>query len=328
MKRRNLIAAATAAAGLGALPQAVRAQAYPAKPITVIVPFAAGGPTDALARVLCQRMGEALGQQMIIDNIGGAGGTIGVAKAARAAPDGYTVLFTHMGTLAVNIALYKSLPYDSQKDLEPVGLGGTNPMVLVAKKDLPAKDFAEFLVWVKANEKKAQYGMAGIGAASHLGGLMLNSMMKVDVLEIPYKGTGPALNDLVSGQFDYMVDQAVNVLPQIQGGTIKPLGVSTLKRLPQLPNVPTIDEAGLKGYEVTIWNGFFAPKGTSKEIVAKLNQALLATLADDKIRVRLTELAVDLPSAAEASPDGLRDTLKASIDKWVPAVRAAGVKPE
>ncbi|MFO1083652.1 MAG: tripartite tricarboxylate transporter substrate-binding protein [Reyranellaceae bacterium] len=328
MHRRKLIASATAAAGLAAVPQGVRAQAYPAKPITVIVPFAAGGPTDALARVLCQRMGEALGQQMIIDNIGGAGGTIGVAKAARAAPDGYTLLFTHMGTLAVNIALYKSLPYDSQKDLEPVGLGGTNPMVLVARKDLPAKDFGEFLTWVKANQKKAQYGMAGIGAASHLGGLMLNSMMKVDVLEIPYKGTGPALNDLVSGQFDYMVDQAVNVLPQIQGGNIKALGVSTLKRLPQLPNVPTIDEAGLKGYEVTIWNGFFAPKNTSKEIVAKLNQALLATLADDKIRARLTELAVELPSAAEASPDALRNTLKASIDKWVPAVRAAGVKPE
>ena len=328
MKRRNLIAAASAAAGLAALPQGARAQAYPTKPISVIVPFAAGGPTDALARILGQRMGEVLGQQIIIDNVAGAGGTIGVAKAARAAPDGYTLLFAHMGTLAVNIALYKSLPYDSQKDLEPIGLGGTNPMVLVAKKGLPAKDFAEFLAWVKANQKKAQYGMAGIGAASHLGGLMLNSMMKVDVLEIPYKGTGPALNDLVSGQFDYMVDQAVNVLPQIKAGNIKALGVTTLKRLPQLPDVPTIDEAGLKGYEVTIWNGFFAPKGTSKDVIAKLNQALLTTLADDKIRVRLTELAVDLPSAAEASPDALRTTLKASIDKWVPAVQAAGVKPE
>ena len=328
MKRRNLIAAASAAAGLAALPQGARAQAYPTKPISVIVPFAAGGPTDALARILGQRMGEILGQQIIIDNVAGAGGTIGVAKAARAAPDGYTLLFAHMGTLAVNIALYKSLPYDSQKDLEPIGLGGTNPMVLVAKKGLPAKDFAEFLAWVKANQKKAQYGMAGIGAASHLGGLMLNSMMKVDVLEIPYKGTGPALNDLVSGQFDYMVDQAVNVLPQIKAGNIKALGVTTLKRLPQLPDVPTIDEAGLKGYEVTIWNGFFAPKGTSKDVIAKLNQALLTTLADDKIRVRLTELAVDLPSAAEASPDALRTTLKASIDKWVPAVQAAGVKPE
>ncbi|MGE0578073.1 MAG: tripartite tricarboxylate transporter substrate-binding protein [Reyranella sp.] len=328
MKRRNLIIAATAAAGVAALTQGARAQAYPTKPISVIVPFSAGGPTDALARILGQRMGEILGQQIIIDNVAGAGGTIGVAKAARAAPDGYTLLFAHMGTLAVNIALYKSLPYDSQKDLEPVGLGGTNPMVLVAKKGLPAKDFAEFMAWVKANQKKAQYGMAGIGAASHLGGLMLNSMMKVDVLEIPYKGTGPALNDLVSGQFDYMVDQAVNVLPQIKAGNIKPLGVSTLKRLPQLPDVPTIDESGLKGYEVTIWNGFFAPKGTSKDVIAKLNQALLATLADEKIRVRLTELAVDLPSAAEGSPDALRNTLKASIDKWVPAVRAAGVKPE
>ncbi len=327
LQRRVLLAAA-GSAGLAALAPAVQAQAYPTKPITVIVPFAAGGPTDALARVLCQKMSEILGQQLVVENIGGAGGTIGVNKAAKATNDGYTLLFTHMGTLAVNIALYKSLPYDSQKDLEPIGLGGTNPMVLVSKKDLPAKTFAEFQDYVKANQKKVQYGMAGIGAASHLGGLMLNSMMKVEVLEIPYKGTGPALNDLVSGTFDYMVDQAVNVLAQINSGNIKALGVSTLKRLPQLPNVPTIDEAGLKGYEVTIWNAFFGPKGMSKDNISKINDALVKTMADPAIVKRLTELAVDLPSKEEASPDALRAQLKASIDKWVPAVQAAGVKPE
>ena len=233
-----------------------------------------------------------------------------------------------MGTLAVNIALYKSLPYDSLKDLDPIGLGGTNPMVLVVKKDLPAKSFSEFMAYVRANQKKVQYGMAGIGSASHLGGLMLNSMMRVEVLEIPYKGTGPALNDLVSGQFDYMVDQAVNVLAQIQGGNIRALGVSTKKRLPQLPDVPTIDASGLPGYEVTIWNGFFAPAGTPKEIVAKVNQALLPTLADPSVVKRLTELAVDLPTPQEATPEALTAQLKASIDLWVPAVKAAGVKPE
>ncbi|CAN5889131.1 tripartite tricarboxylate transporter substrate binding protein BugD [soil metagenome] len=327
MKRREIFAALAASSAL-ATPFGARAQAWPTKPITVVVPFAAGGPTDALARILCQRMSEALGQQMIIENVGGAGGTIGVVKVARAAPDGYTLSFTHMGTLAVNIALYKSLPYDSVKDFEPVGMGGTNPMVLVTKKDLPAKNFAEFVAYVKDNQKKVQYGMAGIGAASHLGGLMLNSMMKVEVLEIPYKGTGPALNDLMSGQFDYMVDQAVNVLPQIKSGNIKALAVSTLKRLPQLPDVPTVDEAGLKGYEVTIWNGFFAPKGTPKDIITKLNQALVTTLADEKIRVRLTELAVDMPTPQEATPEALGAQLNASIDKWVPAVKAAGVKPE
>jgi tripartite-type tricarboxylate transporter receptor subunit TctC len=327
MKRRELLLAGAGTA-LASLPIGAFAQAYPTKPIQVIVPFAAGGPTDALARVLCQKMGEILGQTMVIDNVAGAGGTIGVNKAAKANPDGHTLIFTHMGTLAVNIALYKSLPYDSQKDLEPIGLGGTNPMVLVAKKNLPANNFAEFMAYVKANEKKVQYGMAGIGAASHLGGLMLNSMMKVDVLEIPYKGTGPALNDLVSGQFDYMVDQAVNVLTQINADNIKALGVSTTKRLSQLPNVPTIDESGLKGYEVTIWNGFFAPKGTPKEIVAKVNDALLKTLADPTIGKRLTEFAVDLPTKEEAQPEALRKLLQASIDKWVPAVRAAGVKPE
>ncbi len=327
MKRRILLAAAVAA-GMAAVPTMASAQTYPAKPITMIVPFAAGGPTDALARVLGARMSEALGQQIVVENIGGAGGTIGVSKAAKATPDGYTLLFTHMGTLAVNIALYKSLPYDSLKDLEPIGLGGTNPMVLVVKKDLPVKTFAEFQAYVKANQKKVQYGMAGIGAASHLGGLLLNSMMQVEVLEIPYKGTAPALNDLVSGQFDYMVDQAVNVLSQIQAGNIRALGVSTLKPLPQLPGVPTLDSAGLKGYEVTIWNGLFAPRGTPKEVIAKVNQALVTTLGDDKIRARLTELAVDVPTAQEATPQGLRDLLKASIDKWVPAVKAAGVKPE
>ena len=311
-----------------AWPASAMAQAYPSKPITVIVPFAAGGPTDALARVLGQRMGETLGQQLVIENVGGAGGTIGVNKAAKAAPDGYTLLFTHMGTLAVNIALYKSLPYDSLKDLDPIGLGGTNPMVLVVKKDLPAKNFTEFMAYVRANQKKVQYGMAGIGSASHLGGLMLNSMMRVEVLEIPYKGTGPALNDLVSGQFDYMVDQAVNVLAQIQAGNIRALGVSTKKRLPQLPDVPTIDASGLPGYEVTIWNGFFAPAGTPKEIIAKVNQALLATLADPSVVKRLTELAVDLPTPQEATPEALTAQLKASIDLWVPAVKAAGVKPE
>jgi len=327
MKRRILLAAA-AAMGVAAMPLGAMAQAYPTKPITVIVPFAAGGPTDALARVLTARMGEALGQTMIVENVGGAGGTIGVNKAAKATPDGYTILFTHMGTLAVNIALYKTLPYDSQKDLEPVGLGGTNPMVLVTKKDLPAKDFKEFEAYVKANQKKAQYGMAGIGAASHLGGLMLNSMMKVDVLEIPYKGTGPALNDLVSGQFDYMVDQAVNVLPQIKAGTIKALGVSTLKRLPQLPDVPTVDESGLKGYEVTIWNGFFVAKNTPKNVIDTLNKALVTALSDEKVRARLIEQAVDLPDAKDATPEALRAQLKASIDKWVPAIKAAGVQPQ
>jgi tripartite-type tricarboxylate transporter receptor subunit TctC len=301
---------------------------YPDRPIRLILGVGPGGAPDITARVFASKMSEILGQQLIVENVGGAGGTIGVNKVAKAANDGYTLLFTHMGTLAVNIALYKSLPYDSLKDLEPIGLGGTNPMVLVTRKDLPAKTFQEFQVYVKANEKKMQYGMAGIGAASHLGGLMLNSMMKVDVLEIPYKGTGPALNDLVSGQFDYMVDQAVNVLPQIKSGNITALGVSTTKRLSQLPDVPTIDESGLKGYEVTIWNGFFAPKGTPKDVVAKLNQALVTALSDEKVKVRLTELAVDLPEGKETTPGALGAQLKASIDKWVPAVRAAGVKPE
>jgi len=307
---------------------AAAAAQYPNKPITMIVPFAAGGPTDVVTRLVGEHMARTLRQPIIVEDVGGAGGTIGVNKASKAINDGYTLLFTHMGTLSVNIALYKSLPYDSQKDFEPIGLGGTNPMVLVTKKALPANNFAEFRKYVTENQKKVQYGMAGIGSASHLGGLMLNSMMKVEVLEIPYKGTGPALNDLVSGQFDYMVDQAVNVLAQINSGNIKALGVSSLKPLPQLPNVPTIDGSGLKGYEVSIWNGFFGPKGMSKDQIARINDALVKTLADPAVSKRLTELAVDLPNKEEATPAALATQLKASIDKWVPAVRAAGVKPE
>jgi tripartite-type tricarboxylate transporter receptor subunit TctC len=311
-----------------AWPASAMAQAYPSKPITVIVPFAAGGPTDALARVLGQRMGETLGHQLVIENVGGAGGTIGVNKAAKAAPDGYTLLFTHMGTLAVNIALYKSLPYDSLKDLDPIGLGGTNPMVLVVKKDLPAKNFTEFMAYVRANQKKVQYGMAGIGSASHLGGLMLNSMMRVEVLEIPYKGTGPALNDLVSGQFDYMVDQAVNVLAQIQAGNIRALGVSTKKRLPQLPDVPTIDASGLPGYEVTIWNGFFAPKGTPKEIIAKLNAAIVESLADPAVQQRLKDIGQEPWPRDKQTPQALAAQQKSEIEVWWPVIKANNIKGE
>lgn len=325
IKRRTFAAAALASFGIA---PAVRAQAYPARPITVIVPFAAGGPTDVLARILTQRMSQSLGQTLVVDNTAGAGGTIAATKASRAAGDGYTLLFSHMGVQAVNIALYKTLQYDSQKDFVPVGLGGTNPMVLVVKKDLPAKNFPEFMSWVKANEAKVSYGMAGIGSASHLGGLMLNHMMGTKVQEIPYRGTGPALNDLVAGQFDWMVDQAINVLQQIRSGNIRALGVSSLQRLEQLPDVPTIDEAGLKGYEVAIWNAFFAPKGTSADIVARVNAALVEALADPAIQARLTELAVAVPAKAEQTPQALGVQLKASIDKWVPVIRSAGVEPQ
>jgi tripartite-type tricarboxylate transporter receptor subunit TctC len=325
MMNRRTFAGGLAAMGLA---PAVRAQAYPTKPITVIVPFAAGGPTDALARILTQRMSQVLGQTLVIENVAGAGGTIGAGKAARAQGDGYQLLFSHMGVQAVNIALYKSLPYDSQKDFVPVGLGGTNPMVLVVKKDLPAKTFSEFLAYVKANEGKISYGMAGIGSASHLGGLMLNHMMGTKVQEIPYRGTGPALNDLVAGQFDWMVDQAINVLQQIRAGTIRALGVSSLKRLEQLPDVPTIDEAGLKGYEVAIWNGLFAPKGTPKPVVDRLNAALVSTLADQQVAQRLGDLAVALPSKEESTPEALGAQLKTSIDKWVPVIKSAGVEPQ
>lgn len=324
ISRRTLMGAVA----LAPLAGAAFAQSYPTRPVSVIVPFAAGGPTDALARILAARMTQSLGQQMVIENVAGAGGTLGADKARRANPDGHTILFSHMGVQAVNVALYKKLPYDTLKDFEPIGLGGTNPMVLVVKKDLPAKDFKEFLAYTKANDKKMSYGMAGTGSASHLGGLMLNSMMGTDVQSVPYRGTAPALNDLVAGQFDWMVDQAVNVLPQIRSGNIRALGVSSLQKLEQLPDVPTIDSSGLKGYEVAIWNAFFAPKGTPAPIVAKLNSALVEAMNDPAVKTRLTDLAVALPTAAESTPAALTAQVKASIEKWVPAIEKAGVEKQ
>jgi tripartite-type tricarboxylate transporter receptor subunit TctC len=324
LQRRHLLAATTAS--LAATASNSRAQGYPTKPITVIVPFAAGGPTDALARVLCQKMSEQLGQQLVVENIGGAGGTIGVNKVAKASSDGYTLLFTHMGTLAVNIALYKSLPYDSQKDLEPIGLGGTNPMVLVTKKDLPATTFPEFMAYVRANQKKVQYGMAGIGAASHLGGLMLNSMMKVEVLEIPYKGTGPALNDLVSGTFDYMVDQAVNVLPQINSGNIKALGVSTFKRLPQLPDVPTVQGALGFPFSINTWYAAYAPKGTPRAIVDKLNAAFNKVLKEPEVKKWAEDRAIEL--IQDSTPASAKKFYDDQMAFWDPIIKQSGAKPE
>lgn len=327
MKRRFAAAALAASAVLAAAGGAA-AQTYPARPITMVVPFAAGGPTDVLARIVAQRMTQTLGQQIVIDNVGGAGGTLGAAKVARAQGDGYTVLFSHMGVQAVNIALYKELPYNSRTDFLPVALAGTNPMVLLVKKDLPVKDFAEFLAYNRANHQKMSYGMAGIGSASHLGGLLLNSMMKTDVQAIPYRGTGPAMNDLVAGQFDWMVDQAVNVLQQVRAGTVRAIGVSSLARLEQLPDVPTIDQAGLKGYEVAIWNAIFVPKGTPRPIVDRLNAAANEALADPAIRQRLTDLAVVLPAKEESTPEALGALLAASIEKWVATVRAARIEPQ
>ena len=306
------------------VPGLVFAQAYPAKVITIIVPFAAGGPTDTVTRLVAQSMGKTLGQQIIVENVGGAGGTIGATRGAKAAPDGYTLLLHHIG-MSTAPALYRKLPYDATKDFEPIGLITDVPMTLVAKKDFPAKDLRELIAYVKTNKDKVSYANAGLGAASHLCGMLFMSAIETDLTTVPYKGTGPAMNDLLGGQVDFMCDQTTNTTSQIKAGKIKVYGVTTSKRVPSLPEVPTLHEAGLKNFEVAIWHGLYAPKGTPKAIVDKLAAALQDALKDPLIKTRFAELGTEPVSVERARPDALRTHLKAELDRWAPVIKKAGV---
>jgi tripartite-type tricarboxylate transporter receptor subunit TctC len=299
-------------------------QDYPAKPVVIIVPAAAGGPTDTLTRVLAAAMGEALKQQMIIDNSGGAGGTIGINKAAKARADGYTLLLYHIG-MSTAPALYRKLPYDTLSDFDYIGQVADVPMTLVAKKGTAATAFPEFLAYIKANRDKVTYAQAGIGSASYLCGLLFMTTIDTQFTQVPYKGTGPAMNDLVGGQVDFMCDQTTNTTSQIKAEKIKVYGVTTRKRLASLPNVPTMDEAGLKGFEVSVWHGFYAPKGTPKPVIDKLTNALHVALKDDNVKQRFAELGTEPVAENRGTPAALRAHLKAEIDKWSPIIKKAGV---
>src|SRR5688572_18167222 len=252
---------------------AATAQDYPAKPIVIVVPAAAGGPTDTLARVLAAAMGEPLRQQILIDNSGGAGGTIGINKVAKARADGYTLLLYHIG-MATAPTLYRKLQYDTLNDFDPIGQVADVPMMVIAKKATPSANFAEFLTYAKANKDKLTYANAGVGSASYLCGLLFMSTIQTSFTMVPYKGTGPAMNDLVGGQVDFMCDQTTNTVPQIKSGNVKAYGVTTTARLASLPDIPTLDEQGLKGFDLVVWNGLFAPKGTPKPVLDKLVAAL------------------------------------------------------
>lgn len=300
------------------------AQSYPAKTVTMIVPFAAGGPTDTVARLVAQSMGKTLGQQVIVENVGGAGGTIGVARVAKADPDGYTVLLHHIGQSTAP-ALYRKLSYDAMNSFEPVGLITDVPMTFVARKDFPAKDFKELLAYVKANKDKVTYANAGVGSASHLCGMLFMSAIGTDITTVPYKGTGPAMNDLLGGQVDFMCDQTTNTTSQIKGGKIKAYGVTTKTRVPSLPDLPTLHEAGLPNFEVAVWHGLYAPKGTPKQVVDSLSNALGVALKDATVKQRFAELGTEPVAEARAKPDAHRAFLKAEIDKWSPIIKKAGV---
>ena len=302
----------------------VAAQEYPSRPVVMVVPFAAGGPTDTLGRHLAQVMTRMLKQQVIVDNTVGAGGTIGANKVARAKPDGHMVLLWHIG-MATTPALYRKLPFNPLSDFEYVGQVADVPMTLLAKKDLPPNNFKEFVAYLKQNKAKMTYGNAGLGAASHLCGLLLMSTLQAEVQTVSYKGTAPAMTDLLGGQIDFMCDQTTNTTGQIQAKTVKVYGVTSAKRVASLPNVPTLQEGGLKNFEVVIWHGLYAPKGTPKAALDKLNAALRTAVQDASFKDALAKLGSTPVPLEKATPESLRSHLKSEIERWGPIIKRAGV---
>jgi tripartite-type tricarboxylate transporter receptor subunit TctC len=317
------IVAGLFALGLAAAPAAAQS-GYPNRTITVIVPFAAGGPTDVIARIVSDSMSKTLGQSIVIENVVGAGGTTGIIRAKRAAPDGYTIAMGHMGTHAAAPALYPNLQYDPVKDFEPIGLAAGTPVLILAKKDFPAKDLKEFVAYVKANEKKVNLAHAGVGSVSFTTCLLLNQILGVKPTAIPYQGTGPSMNALVGGQVDYMCDQIVNAVPQVKGGTVKAYAIGTPERNPALPDLPTTTEAGLPEFQASAWNALFAPKGTPKAVVEKLSAALNKALDEEVSRNRLLELGSDIPGPDGRGPEALSNLVKSEIEKWSPIIKSAG----
>ena len=309
--------------GLSTLPAAAQAD-YPSRSVTLIVPFAAGGPTDVISRIVGDHMSRTLGQTIVIENTLGAGGTTASTRAKEAAPDGYTLITGHMGTHAASVALYPNLKYNPSTDFEPVGLIAGTPVLILAKKDFPATDLKEFVTYVKANATKLNMAHAGVGSVSFTTCLLLNHILGVKPTQIPYQGTGPSMNALVGGQVDYMCDQIVNVVPQVQAGTIKAYAVGIPARSPALPNIPTSKEAGLPDFQASAWNAIFAPKGTPKPIVDKLNAALSKALDDPNTRKRLLDLGSELPDGQARSPQALADLVKSEVAKWSTVIKAAG----
>jgi tripartite-type tricarboxylate transporter receptor subunit TctC len=303
------------------------AQTYPSRPITMVVPYSAGGPTDTIARLMAERMRGPLGQMVIVENVTGAAGTIGVGRVARAAPDGYTISIGHWGTHVVNGAIY-ALQYDVLNDFEPVSLIATNPQIIVARKAMPAKDLQELVAWLKANSAKATQGTAGHGSGSHVSGVYLQSITGARFQFVPYRGAGPAMQDLVAGQIDIMIDQAANSLPQVRAGTIKAYAVTDRSRLAAAPDIPTVDEAGVPGLHISIWHALWMPKGTPKDVITRINAAVVEALADANTRRRLADLGQEIPPPEQQNPQTLAAFHKAEIEKWWPIIKAANIKGE
>ena len=306
------------------LATAAAAQDYPSRSVTMIVPYAAGGPTDTVARVLGQAMSKPLGQTVVVENRPSAGGILGGQVVKNAKPDGYTILIHHIG-MATIPALYRNPGFNPLADFEYIGLVNEVPMTIVGKPTLAAKDMKELLAYIKANKDKVSYANAGIGAASHLCGMLFMQAIQTDVLTVPYKGTGPAMNDLVGGQVDFMCDQTTSTTGQIKGGKVKAYGVTSKQRVASLPDVPTLEEMGVKGAEVGIWHGIYAPKGTPKPVLDKLVAALQGALKDSGVQAKFSDLGAVTFPADKQTPQALQQHLKAEIDKWGPIIKKAGV---
>ncbi len=301
-------------------------QSYPSRPVTLVVPFPAGGPLDTSARIIAERMRPALGQPVVVENVGGASGSIGTGRVARAAPDGYTIAVGGMPTHVLNGAVMP-LPYDVIADFSPLALITNAPLVIVARKSMPARDLKELVAWLKANPDRATQGTAGVGTGSHIVGVFFQQVSGATFALVPYRGAGPAMADLMAGQIDMMIDPSSNTLPQVRAGLIKAYAVTAATRLPTAPDIPSVDEAGLPGLHFLNWSAYYAPKGTPRAIADRLNAAIVETLADPSVRAKAAELGQQIFPRHQQTPEALAVFHKAEVEKWWPVIRKAGIKP-